>query len=55
MEGLPWLRVDSERDAMIMRDDKEFRRIDSRCSRKCDCARMPTINRPALSNQPQGP
>jgi aminocarboxymuconate-semialdehyde decarboxylase len=31
VDGLPWLRVDSERDAMIMRGNEEFRRIDSRC------------------------
>lgn len=30
-EGLPSLRIDSERDAMIMIGDREFRRIDERC------------------------
>lgn len=29
--GRPWLRVESERDAMIMLGDKEFRRITSDC------------------------
>ncbi|GAA3677187.1 amidohydrolase family protein [Nocardioides ginsengisoli] len=30
-EGQPWLRVDSERDAMILVGDSEFRRIQSDC------------------------
>ncbi|QBE47960.1 amidohydrolase family protein [Leucobacter triazinivorans] len=30
-EGLPALRIDSEREAMIMLGDREFRRIDARC------------------------
>lgn len=30
-EGLPSLRIDSEREAMIMLNDREFRRVDERC------------------------
>ena len=31
IDGLPWLRVESERDAMIMVGDTEFRRIGAEC------------------------
>ncbi len=30
-DGMPWLRVDSEREAMIMLASQEFRRVESNC------------------------
>jgi aminocarboxymuconate-semialdehyde decarboxylase len=54
-DGWPWLRVESEREAIIMIRDQEFRRVDSSCwdpSRRGEDMKADGVDRQVVSPTP---